>query len=461
MRRAFGAVVLALVASGCAYYNGVYNAKRAVRRGEALRAVGREGEAAGEFALGAISAETVLARYPRSRWRAEALYLAGRGGALGGDCGRGRGHLMTFLARPAAQREWRDRAGVALALCDLRAGRLADARVVLDSLAVHAVPSARDEAIIGAARAAIALGDLRGAEQRLARVDAGVAQWELAAAALAAGEPVRAESLMILRVRRGDARPDLPQFVRGLWVAGDRAAMDRVVFTFGGSRARSSDRFAAHLLAADLWMAARVDANASAHLLAARRLALDSVAEVEAGSRLTLLRLADRSRLEDVTAVVGQGRREGRGTLLQQRLEDNLLLVQILERRVDRTGAALFLAAEVARDSLRAFSLSDALFRRLEESGTVMASRAVLGIATVTPESASVVAARVQERFPRSPDAARLGGNDASTMPAYVAQQAALTDVWTTATRRWRDSLAILRPAPGGAARAGAPRRVP
>ena len=85
MRRAIPFLVLA--AGGCAYYNGVYNAKASAKTADRQFVRGESYAASQAYTLSATTAETVLVRHPRSRWRPEALYLAAfdiaRSGASG------------------------------------------------------------------------------------------------------------------------------------------------------------------------------------------------------------------------------------------------------------------------------------------------------------------------------------------------------------------------------------------
>ena len=61
-------LAVAGIGVGCAYYNGVYNARRADRAAERAMLAGDDSAATRNFALAAAAAETVLARYPRSRY---------------------------------------------------------------------------------------------------------------------------------------------------------------------------------------------------------------------------------------------------------------------------------------------------------------------------------------------------------------------------------------------------------
>ena len=108
MRRPSSVLALLFALTGCAYYNGLYNAKAETRAGDRLSRQGREAEATSRYATAAATAETVLVRYPKSRWRPQALALAGRTLALAGDCALARPRLREALALPVLDAEVRE-----------------------------------------------------------------------------------------------------------------------------------------------------------------------------------------------------------------------------------------------------------------------------------------------------------------------------------------------------------------
>ncbi len=445
LRRIFLASSVALLPSltGCAYYNGIYNARTEARAADRLSRAGRESEAAGRYAVAAAKAESVLVRYPKTRWRADALVVAARSLAFSNDCAAARPRLVEALALPALTPDVREPLLVARAACDVRDAHPLRALETLEPLAVAGLPAVRPTAALWAARAAIALGDADRARRVLGSVDAGAAQWELAQASLAGHRWAVAESLLTLRAARGDVRPDLAPMLRTLWLAGERDGVERLVTRWGASGARASDRLALHMVAADLQMDARLDALARAHLLAARRLAADTASDAEASARLTLLSLAPLWRLEDVSAAVRRGATQSRGSALQRRLEDNLLLVEMLSRRNDASGASLYLAAEIARDSLRADRLAVQLFKRIDQAvqGAVLAPAGLFTAAMLDADSAASLHARLRDRYPRSPWALALEGGNPGDLPAYDAAEARLRTTWTDVAVQFADSL--------------------
>lgn len=441
------AVFLLPSVTACAYYNGVYNAKTELAAGERLARRGREAEAGSRYAAAAAKAETVLVRHPHTRWRPQALAIAARASALSGDCASARPRLAEALALPALGAAERDRLIVAQGVCEVREARPASALAMLEPLSERGQPSVRLEAALWAARAAIALGDAGRARRVLGALDAGAAHWELAQASLGAHQYAAAESLLALRAARGDVRPELTPMLRTLWLAGQRDAVERLVTRYHTAGTRAADKLSLHLLAADLQIAAGLDAPARAHLLAARRLAVDSVADAEAVARLTLLSLAPLSRLDDVSAAVRRGSVQGRASMLQRRLDDNLLLTELLAGRADPSGASMYLAAEVARDSLRAPRLAHQLFRRIDQTlqGALMAPRGLFAAAILEPDSAPALHARLRERYPRSPWALALDGGSPGDFPAWEASEATLRVAWKDVALQFADSLTRLR----------------
>lgn len=433
--------------TACAYYNGLYNAKAELTAGDRLARQGRENEAGTRYAAAAAKAETVLVRYPRSRWRPEAVGIAARAAALGGDCAAARPRLAEALAHPTKNALSREQLLVAQGVCEVRAARPLAALAVLEPLAAAGQRDLRPQAALWAARAAIALGDADRARRVLGPLDAGAAQWELAQASLAARQYAVAESLLTLRAARGDVRPDLTPMLRALWLAGERDAVERLVARYQSAGTHAPDMLALRMFAADLQIADGHDAAARSHLVAARRLAVDSVAEAEAVARLTLISLAPLSHLEDVAAAVRRGATTGRASSLQRRLDDNLLLLELLAGRKDASGASLYLAAEIARDSLRAPRLAFQLFRRIDQQlqGALMAPRGLYSAAVLEPDSAPALHARLRERYPRSPWAVALDGGSPGDLPAWEVSEATLRVAWKEVAMQFADSLAQLR----------------
>jgi hypothetical protein len=453
------ATLLVSGATGCAYFNGVYNAKDAAGDADKLARAGQDAQAAGSYALAAAKAETVLVRYPRSRWRPDALYLAGRGAAFAGDCERGESRLTEYLALPGRPPADRDQATVALASCLVRTSRYAAARALLEPIRRSTQRETARQASLWAARAAVGMGDMDVALAFLGPLELGSVQWELAGASMAARQYARAESLLVLRAARGDYREEVLASLRELWSAGERARVETIVARYSDARTPPSGRISLHLTLADLQMAAGSDSLARAHLLQVSRLATDPAIDREASARLGLLLLGRLASLGDVAAAVRRTASAAAGSTTLRRMEDNLLLVQMLDVAADATGASLFLAAEVARDSLRAPLLAHALFRKLERTqpSAHLAPKALLAAAALVPDSAAAYRARILSDHSRSPFALLLSGVDPGEAAVYRQTDELLRLAWRTAVAQFTDSLRKLRPPPGTTAQGVVP----
>ena len=445
------AVPLLLLSLGaCAYFNGVYNAKEAQRAADRLARSGREEEAAPFYASAAEKAETVLTRYPRTRWRPDALYLSGRGYAFSQRCEPALPRLTEFLALPHRSADQRDRATLALGSCLVRMNKYLRGRALLDPLTRHRDRPVATLASLWASRASIALGDNDAARRYLAAVDVSAAEWELATASLEHREYARAESLFMRRAQRGDYKDEVLSALRELWAAGRRDAVEAIAVRYDSAKVRSSAKVRTHMVVATLQMDDGLDSLARRHLLAARRITTDTLVDREAAARLVLLAMARVTTLADAKDALERARGEARNDALFQGLAQSLVLARILERRSDLNGASLFLAAEVARDSLRAPRLAARLFLRIPENAprALLAPRALFAAALLEPDSAETYRARVREQYASSPYALLLKGGDPGESPAYGQADVLLSVAWADALRAYGDSLQKLTPAP-------------
>ncbi|MDQ6886292.1 MAG: hypothetical protein M3068_03260 [Gemmatimonadota bacterium] len=442
--------LLAVMISGCAYFNGIYNARQAEKRGDKAARTGHGSEAQGYYGTAALKAETVLVRYGKGRWRDDALYLAGRGWALSGDCARGVPRLQTYVALSGQPREHRDRAALALGGCLTQQGHFSAARQLLVPLLGVRDTRVASEAALWAARSAIALGETDTALAYLRRADASAAEWELAAAYLSQQRYVPAESLLARRARSGDDGGNPAELFGELWRAGRSASVERLMSMYDASRLSALNRARLHVLVGDLWVGAHADSLARGHYALAQRLARDSAIGRDAGARLTLASLGALESLVDVENAIRANRERNSLTPAQQHLEDELLLVKMLEDRTDFTGAALFLAGEVARDSLRAYALAHTLFKRVVSSypRSLIAPKALLAAGAVRPESAETYQRRLIAEFPTSPYAALLTRGDSASLERYSQADNLLLQMWTVTTPCYADSLRKLHPPP-------------
>ena len=434
--------------AGCAYFNGIYNAREFEDKADRLIRQGDEASARGAYLTAAAKAETVLVRYRKSRWRPAALYLAGRGAALGGDCPNGMRRLEEYFALPVRDAREQALAQVAYGVCEVQLGRLTDGRARLDALAKHHEREVARAAALWAARAAIRLGDPDAALASLGRVDAAAAQWELAMASLETGAWVRAESLLALRAIRGDFRDEVIRGIEQLWAAGETDAVERLVAQYdrGGS---INARVRLHLHAGELALGSGRDSLAQRHLATARRLAVDPTFRGESAVRLMLARMAEADSLAAVERIYAEARAAAGTTPIYRRFGDNLLLMQLLLGWRDDNGVGQFLAAEVVRDSLRATRVAHRMLKAIADDTTRQASpvvpMALLAAAAIRPESAETYHARIRARHPGTPAALQLDGGDPAQSAHWRLLDQQFRTAWTQVTRQYRDTLVKVR----------------
>lgn len=465
--RRVGAVLAAWAfGGGCVYYNGIYNAQTATKAGEARLRADDESEASNQFRLAAERAESVLARFPKSTWRTRALYLAGRGAAYASQCDQAVPRLTEFLAASGTSDGDRQRARLALGVCDVRSQRMRVAMSRLDSLVDAPDRAVSRQARLWAARAALGVGDRDAAQAYASTLDASALQWELLTLSLSAGEFVRAESVLVGRAMRGDYRDDATRAVRELFTAGRIESAERILAGYDAARIGNTSRASMHYALGDMYLRNEADSLARGHLSVALTLAgRDSVTAREAAARLALLGVRRLATVNDLDSVLAREDSAVRRTAYARRTAEHLLLLRMLERVDDPTGASIFLAAEVARDSLRAPRMARGLFMRVarDVAGSPLAASAFYAASLLEPDSAESWRGEIQRAHGNSSVAARLRGEDPAMRPDFVTAPELLRGAWTLTTRRWADSVSRLRAARTGPGAPGAapPRAVP
>lgn len=449
LRRLAPALLLVAV-SGCAYFNGIYNAREQEKKADRLARRGEEGAARSAYLESAQKAETVLTRHGKSRWRADALYLAGRGAALGGACEQGVERLRQYLAVRSGDARRRERAELALGVCAFEGGRLREARERLAPLRASRDRDIARTSALWDARVSMRLGDTDEAARLLATVESGVAQWELAGAAVEAGQWVRAESLLTQRAIRGDWREGAVRALDEMWAAGQDSAVLRLARHWSRASTPVGSKVRLHLHMGDLALAAGRDSLAGEHLREAQRLSTDANVDRESASRLLVVRVAEADSIRRIDEVLRDAQRVSGDTPFYQRLASNALLLHLLIDRAGRDafGTGYYLAAEVARDSLRNPRVAHRLFRVVADSvpSSPMAPSALLAAALLLPDSAERYRDRVRAQYADTPAGYMLAGRDPAELPAWRFMDEQFRARWSFVTRLHRDSVSRLRP---------------
>jgi hypothetical protein len=359
-----------------------------------------------------------------------------------------------------------------LGLCHVREKRYAEATELLTPLARSRDRQVANDAAIWTARAWMALGVADSAQVYLSAAIVSDAQWELAQAYLASRRFVPAESLLVIRAAAGDFRPELLAGISALWGAGLEPGVRRVVEAADRSRMRQNERARLHLHVGDLYLAAGNDTAALPHFVYTQRALRDSMPGREAAARQTVISLRELATLEEVDSTIARGRAAGANTGLQRRLENNLVFLKVLRDRADYTGSSLFLAGEVARDSLRSRALAHTLFKQVltTRPGAPVAPKALLAAASVMPDSAESYHARLREEYPTSPYTMQLDRPNSPLIGQVLAAEQLLQQAWRQSASAYAESLAVRRKAEeaqaavaqtGSAARRPPPRTTP
>lgn len=448
MRRA---ILLPALLAGCAYYNGVYNARRAAARGDRAASEGRPAAAESAYAASAASAEGVLSRHPKSKWADEARFLAGRGAAMMGDCPRAIGHLREYLSVSPSEPE-RSQAVLALGRCLYRSGDHAGARTTLAPLLDSDRREIADEAARYVARAAFAMGDARAAEAVLSKAPMETAHWELLRFHVERHRLADAESLLVLRAAAGDMRSPGVSLIDALWRAGRHDGVFAIVDRYLDSPAPSRDRAQLALRIARHCLTARLHDQARRHLELANGVGADSAIRRAVAAHRAVLDARAASTVDELKDATRRGRYDGAGGPEWAGLQRSAAMIDHLARRFDPTGAPKFLAAELARDSVGAFALAHALFLEAAASNGVIAPKALMAAAVLVPDSATAYHRRVLQSFPDSPYAAIIRGVKAPESSTAGAEDVLLQGAWTAALQALPDSLRNPASAHGGAA---------
>ena len=422
-------LVLALAAAGaCASSSAMWSARQVANEARALEAEGRASDAAAAWARAAVKAESAAARHPGGPLVDEALTLQGEALARIGSCGVAEAPLRRVL-EGGSDGTLRERAALVLAQCALDAGDPAAAERALVVPLESRDRGRRSRAAYLAGRAAVLRGDVPAALERLAGSEDAAAGFTRARLLAAAGRTGEVAALLDTLTRR--------RFVEAEWAA----ALDDVARASGPdvaahtldrllARQRVRDGARARLLLADgnRRLAGGELEAAQRRYAQAERAAPDSVEGQRA--RLLLVRVtASRAERPDELAAVAR-RLTG---LLQSGpggpLDAEALAFQETVRRVlvlDASGdAALFRAAELARDSLGSALLAGRLFLRIVTlaPSSLFAPKGLVAAAGLLPQSHDSLVALLSSRYPTSPYTLAVRGE---ASPAYAAAEDSL-----------------------------------
>ena len=435
MRRTLALISLT-AASACAYYNGLYNARGLVRRAESAAREGRDSAALAAWRDAAAKADTVIARYPRSRWTDDALLVSGTASALSGDCAHGLTRLVQWQSHPRAEVRHNARVSIARGACLVRQGESARALDTLAPFVAHRDAAMAQLAAAWAARAALAVGraDSAAGLARIASSDALDA--ELATAALASGHPDVAARLLRQRAPEWRSLTPMSGALDAL-ARSHRATADSIVDLAQRGRASRLER-ARLSIVAGAWSERAGDVpRARQHYDHVLEMTADTAVAADVILRLALLDVRRAATIDEARSLLDAARAHGTANAGLASVDTALRLATRLAEATDSSGASRFLAAEVARDGVGARPLAHTLFLSVARAhpNSPLAPKALLAAAELSPDSAAVWRSIVRAKYAASPYAQLLEGRDVSR-DSFEGDERLLQQTWLRATAR-------------------------
>lgn len=442
--RALAAAVATAVA-GCAYYNGLYNANHLA--GDARRAEreGRTGEARSLWSRVAVKAESVVSRYPRSKYRDDALLL--QGVALRRiDAYTQAVDPLKLAIDSARDPHIRRQARLTLGECRVLMAEPDSAVLVLTPLLTDPGDSTTASAArwwLG--RAELALGHADQAAEYFSHSREPDAPFDRVLALVRLGKAEEATAIL---------RAQLPApYADSVWLPAldslgtvNAVAASRLVDSLSGRRDLTRGQRARLLLQdGERWVDSASD-HAANRMDAVIAAAPDSMEARVARAHLGVAALRRTAQLDSVPILIkaleDAIHEGGPPATVAGRIVD--WLQPFSPRVVDRQGddMDLFMLAEVARDSVRARPLAARLFTLLPERfpASAFAPKAMLAAAVLDSSSKDSLVQAVRQRYPASPYVLALSGQAG---PAYAALEDSLRQVLSdrapTARRRVRE----------------------
>jgi tetratricopeptide (TPR) repeat protein len=413
-------LLFALLLGGCAYYNGLYNAERLVKRAEKAEREGRSGEAGSHWGEAAVKAETVLARFPNSKWAERARFIDGLALQRGGNCQA----AVVPLARVATDGRdpvLADQAAVLWSECLAQLGQAEAAGFAVERLIGSNDPAVRSEASWRAGVAYRRTGRADEAVALLKGSDLPQARGELAIALAEAGRISESLALTDSLVVELDT---LTRWGELLGAIGREDIIDASTFLDRvASYLRPHPDTLARWLSEDGARWLRVD-TAQATRRWEQAYAAGPITESGVGALIRLLRFrlahsADPAILDTVVSAVaeiepGAGGAAIRANQFGQAATAARRRLDSLDLRAPQGDMRGFLLAEELRDSLNAVLLSASLFERVasERPESPYASKALFAMAAADPAHRDSLMAMIVARHPADPYVIALTGGD-------------------------------------------------
>jgi len=410
-------VIGVVLLTGCAYFNGLYNANRLAGEARKAEREGRAAEARSLWAGAAVKAESVAVRYPDSRYRDDALLLWGDALRQSGTC-REALHPYAVATDSSTDESLRAQAAVGRAECFLELGAADSAVAVLAPYPTDSTGELASDVAYWRGRAALQAGDPASAARDLGQSRHSDAPFPLSLALLALGDAVQARATLESRV--------LGPFEESQWRSTLNAVGRDAPEVASAVLERLIDRPG---LTAGQWARLLVDdgdrwARVGFPDSAAKRYAeAVQVAPDSADGQLGEVRLALESMRQTDDLAVVRGTQERleeaaqAGGVAAEAASEPLRLLRLTSAAAERGDAPLgdvlrFTAAELLRDSLGAPALAAQMFYLIgrEHPSSVLAPKALLAAASIDSENADSVYRVLLREYSASPYTLAISG---------------------------------------------------
>ena len=412
--------------SSCAYFNGMYNAKKYAHDAEHSEQEGRTSEARDRWAQAALHADSLVVHHPHSRWAEEARLIQGTALIHVEDYSNA---VVVLTEAVAAARRRDDKLHAMLLLGHANfAMRLdQDAGPPLDSAATADDPRVRSAALLWRGRLELARGASAAAlnDFRASR-EPGVGLWR-ARAAFRLGDPAAAADwLDEAAVTTAYSETDWLPLLDTLADAGLPARASRLERTLAARRGLGTGEQSRLVLGECDRVAGRGDDSAASTCYAeAAALAPDSMESRIATVRLSRLRLRDAqddSTVEDIRSTLGRIAEQG-GSAARE-ADPVVHQLQVLAELTvgdpsPGADARWFAGAELARDSLGMMRWAAARFAAMVDRfpDSPWTPKGLVAAIDAGYPAADSLRALLTSRYPDSPYTIVADGRDA---PRYA-----------------------------------------
>jgi tetratricopeptide (TPR) repeat protein len=453
---------------GCVYYNGMYNANRLAHSARKAEREGRTFEANNLWGQVATKAESVVVRHPTSKYAEEAAVLRGVALARLGQCDQALGPLSraTLAGKPG---ELTEDALLATGRCQLALNNIPAGEAAFSQLLDSKDPDRRREAHFQHGKLLRQSGRYQEALRTLEGVKDPRVDSERILALAGAGRLPQALALAdSLIAKRDTTRPwDSLMVLMGQQ---NPAAASQLLDRIRPLPVRSPEIQARRLLEDGIRLASTDTARAGARLREVVSIGGHNDAAGRASLQLILLDLRHARRVEDLPPVVDALKSVSErfetvtheSTLLGGTVGGIHTAATAVTWETPRGDLRLFLAAEAARDSLRAPALAEGLFHRILDDypNSSYAAKVVLAVQQLDSTWADSARGLLEGRYLDSPYLAVIRGESSEeyrqledSLGAYAATLAVKPPApgvrRTPTVREDRDKPRRRPPAPG------------